>query len=87
MVIVLKRAEQFEGETDAQFLYRVLSGFAKGAEQTADAAFGQGEAAIYKRGLADGLASAVALSRAILEELHLREQEKTGAVPQALRLN
>ena len=81
MVIVLKRAEQFEGETDAQFLYRVLNGFATGAEQTADAAFGQGEAALYKRGMADGLAAAVALSRAVLEELHLRAQEKAGAAP------
>ena len=83
MVIVLKRAEQFEGETDAQFLFRVLNGFAKGAEQSADAAFGQGEAALYKRGMADGLASAVALARAVLEELHLREQEKAGAIPQS----
>lgn len=83
--IVLRRVERQPGEADTEFLFRVLSGFANAASLIADEASGEGHIELYKRGRADGMRDMSALFVAALQELRMRDAERSNS--DAAKLN
>lgn len=77
--IVLRRVEQQPGESEIDFISRVLCGFRNAAVDTADAAVGEGATELYKRGRADGMKDMAALYIAVVDELRARREERLNS--------